>query len=103
MAHQHKFGAHVGLGLAEIICISAFIIELTRARSGNSLSWAYVVEWPFLGAYAVYMWRKLLHDDGLTASPEHHDAHDDEKLAAFNDYLARVHTATPESHDTPTN
>ncbi len=42
---------------AEAICVSAFIVEISRALSGNILSWAYVVEWPILGAYAIYMWR----------------------------------------------
>ena len=50
---------HLALALAEAICASAFVIELTRAESGNTLSWAYVFEWPILGAYAIYVWRKL--------------------------------------------
>lgn len=47
----------VGLGL----CAGAFIVELGRAQSGNSLSWAYVFEWPLLALFAIYMWWKLLH------------------------------------------
>jgi hypothetical protein len=90
-----RFRIHLGLVLAELICISAFIFETTRALSGNTLSWAYVVEWPVLGLYAVYMWRKMLreesdeHDDGSSsvAAP----APDDLQLQAWNDYLAKVH------------
>ncbi|MGH9016548.1 MAG: hypothetical protein ACRDY1_02255, partial [Acidimicrobiales bacterium] len=33
-----------------------------RALSGNTLSWAYVFEWPIFAGYAVFMWWKLIHD-----------------------------------------
>ncbi len=36
--------------------------QLTRAESGNALSWAYVVLWPAFAAYAVYTWWQLIHD-----------------------------------------
>ena len=57
------FRIHVGLVLAEIICWSAFIFEVKRAISGNTLSWAYVFEWPILGLYAIYMWKRLLREE----------------------------------------
>ncbi len=83
---------HLGLFVAEAICLSAFVIELSRALSGNPLSWAYVVEWPVLGAYAVYMWRKLLRDDAPPSSPPPADTPEaDARLSAWNDYLAQVH------------
>jgi hypothetical protein len=81
---------HLGFVIAESICISAFILEISRALSGNTLSWAYVFEWPILGAYGVYMWRKLLSDDETrplgAPSPV-----DDQTLAAYNEYLSQVH------------
>lgn len=80
--------------LAEIICVTAFGFELSRALSGNTLSWAYVFEWPILGLYAVYMWRKILHEDFTpppTASPPEAV---DPRLTAYNDYLSRVHGTT---------
>jgi hypothetical protein len=83
---------HLGLAVAECLCLSAFLIELDRARSGNSLSWAYVFEWPILGAYAIYVWRKLLRDreDGEPAPPP---ATPDEvrTLDEYNRYLHEVH------------
>ena len=84
---------HFGLFLAEAICISAFVVEISRALSGNILSWAYVIEWPILGTYAVYMWRKLLKEErsGESAPPAP-VVDDDPRLAAWNDYLARVHS-----------
>ncbi len=89
----HTLRVHLGLFAAEAICISAFIIELSRALSGNTLSWAYVIEWPVLGSYAVYMWRKLLKDEGSdTATTPTSLPADDEKLAAWNHYLEQVHS-----------
>ncbi len=83
----------MGLVVAEAICISAFILEIHRALSGNSLSWAYVFEWPVFAAYAIYVWRKLLKD---VRSPEPLDPvppeePDDPALVAFNEYLRQVH------------
>jgi heme oxygenase len=88
---KHAARFHAGLFIAEALCISAFVVEISRALSGNTLSWAYVVEWPILGAYAIYMWRKLLKDDqpGAPAQPSRPD--DDRRLEEWNDYLASVH------------
>jgi hypothetical protein len=36
--------------------------QIERALGGNTLSWAYVFEWPIFAAYAVYMWWRLLHE-----------------------------------------
>jgi hypothetical protein len=94
--------------------------QVTRALSGNTLSWAYVFEWPIFGGYAVFMWWKLIHDhrpeaqtigddpptdaltstDVLTGSPG--DApgtgpdsadEDDEELASYNRYLAALNAS----------
>jgi len=88
----HTLRIHLGLLAAEAICISAFVIEISRALSGNTLSWAYVVEWPILGAYAIYMWQKLLKDERSPETTSHRVTdEDDPKLTAWNDYLAQVH------------
>ena len=88
----HDLRAHLGLFFAEAICVSAFVIELSRALSGNTLSWAYVVEWPVLGVYAIYMWRKLLRDEEPRPSIDARPIEDDDpQLVAWNDYLAQVH------------
>ena len=49
----------VAIGLA--LCVAAFWFELKRALGGNTLSWAYVFEWPLLAVFAVYMWWQFLH------------------------------------------
>ena len=88
-----------GLLLAELICLSAFVLELSRALSGNVLSWAYVVEWPVLGAYAIYMWRKLLREESLLR-PEVvvPSSQEDRQLTAYNEYLARIHSRDSYDH-----
>ena len=53
--------AHVTLGVGLTLCVAAFWFEIRRALGGNSLSWAYVFEWPLLGGFAVYMWWKVIH------------------------------------------
>ena len=84
---------HFGLVLAEVICVPAFIFELSRAMGGNELSWAYVFEWPLLGGYAVYMWRKMIRDlrDQGARQPEVASPAPggDPQLDAWNEYLAK--------------
>jgi DNA-binding transcriptional regulator of glucitol operon len=83
--------------------------QIYRAVGGNSLSWAYVFEWPLFAGYAVYMWWRILHEvpdapaptpvvtaeanepappaaPGETARQEKEDA----ELAAYNEYLAEL-------------
>ncbi len=55
--------AHLTLALGLVLCALAFWFELKRALGGNGLSWAYVFEWPLLGAFAVYMWWNIIHPD----------------------------------------
>lgn len=45
-------------------CLALTWWQITRALSGNTLSWAYVFEWPLLAVFAVYMWWKFLHPGG---------------------------------------
>jgi len=91
---------HLGLVAAELICVPAFLFELSRAQSGNTLSWAYVFEWPILGTYAVYMWAKMLREERGQDARSTKRAADarrsaelepDPELEAWNAYLASVH------------
>ncbi len=97
-------GIHLGLLLAEVICIAAFFFELRRATGGNHLSWAYVFEWPILGLYGVYVWRKLLDEVRVGVDSVHtENAFNQEEEASrerYNDYLRRVHD-TRGDHDVP--
>ena len=60
--------AHLTLAVGLALCATAFWFEIGRAEGGNSLSWAYVFEWPLLAMFAVYMWWKVLHPDAHRAS-----------------------------------
>jgi hypothetical protein len=89
---KNTFRINFGLFLAELICIPAFLFEVKRALGGNTLSWAYVFEWPLLGGYAIYMWKKLLQDErGERTRPPVVFDEEDPELDAWNAYLASVH------------
>ncbi len=103
--------------IAVVVLVPAFLAlawwQLNRAESGNTLSWAYVIEWPLLAGYAVYMWWKLGREEHMTrakAGPGLDDDDDatvivsgrtdvpagvqetdeDRELAAYNEYLAAL-------------
>jgi DNA-binding transcriptional regulator of glucitol operon len=100
-----------------LIVVPAFLAlclwQISRALGGNSLSWAYVFEWPLFAAYAVYMWWRFVHEAAPDGSPGDTAAADaggqdaadpattpaqetpeelkeDAEMAAYNDYLARL-------------
>ena len=102
-----------------LVVVPAFMAlcvwQITRALGGNSLSWAYVFEWPIFAGYAVYMWWRFVHEAAEdTQSPAHPDGHgapaeaetgaeaqvrpaqgsdeqgQDADLAAYNAYLAQL-------------
>jgi len=98
------FRLHLTLALGLALCISAFIFEVFRALGGNTLSWAYVFEWPIFAGFAIYMWWNLLHgDDGssrkrkaatrtsttgqVAQQPAGPAVEEDEDLAAWEAYL----------------
>ena len=94
-------GIHLGLILAEALCVSAFVIEVHRARQGNTLSWAYVFEWPIFAVYAVYLWRKLLHEEREPTVPRVAPTSDEDAAAlkAYNEYLDQIHGNSKEETD----
>ena len=86
-------------------CLALCVWQIQRALDGNSLSWAYVFEWPLFAAYAVYMWWRFVHekpepagaDDpgseaavGTSPSIGPSSTQEDAELAAYNDYLAQL-------------
>ena len=91
-------------------CLALGWWQLRRALSGNALSWAYTVEWPFFAAYGIYMWWRILHErpdnpaeapPGAGAKPPpdedglRKDDGEDEELAAYNRYLAELSWSDP--------
>ena len=90
---------HLLVSLAQLICWSALAIELHRAIQGNSLSWAYVFEWPVLAGYAIYMWKKLLSEGTAHPASDVAPANPSDEIARqrYNAYLRRVHGAAAEA------
>ena len=103
-----------GLHLTVLVVVPAFVAmtwwQASRALDGNTLSWAYTVEWPVFAGYAVYLWWWLLHtqpaaaaeraDPAAAAVAAAHatvipddDDQDDPELADYNRYLASLETA----------
>jgi hypothetical protein len=86
--------------------------QVTRALGGNTLSWAYVFEWPIFAGYGVFLWWKLIHDppadpapgpslsDGDAGKPPagHGDAEEDEEMASYNRYLAALNASGKRKH-----
>ena len=54
---------HVRAFVFIAICGAAAYWQVTRALSGNGLSWFYSFEWPVLAALTVAGWWHLVHED----------------------------------------
>jgi DNA-binding transcriptional regulator of glucitol operon len=109
----------VKLHVVILIVVPAFLLlclwQVSRALDGNSLSWAYVFEWPIFAAYAIYMWWRFVHEAAEDTSPPvaagadpggpaaaaspttpapapagPAEEKEDAELAAYNDYLAQL-------------
>ena len=109
----------IKLHVVILIVVPAFLAlclwQISRALDGNSLSWAYVFEWPLFACYAVYMWWRFVHEaaedtpppatagadpggpaasaaDDDTPAPEEtaQEKEEDKEMAAYNDYLAQL-------------
>jgi hypothetical protein len=91
--------------------------QFHRALAGNALSWAYTFEWPLFSGFAVVFWVKTIRDElrirrGEALGPSEADSlplgvgairvspaqsaapgdDEDEDLAAYNAYLARLNS-----------
>jgi DNA-binding transcriptional regulator of glucitol operon len=99
-----------------LIVVPAFLAlclwQISRALGGNTLSWAYVFEWPLFAAYAIYMWWRFVHEAAEDQMPTHdtvadpvgpiaspsatgpeetaQEKEEDKEMAAYNDYLAQL-------------
>ncbi|MHB1986972.1 MAG: hypothetical protein ACYCSF_03150 [Acidimicrobiales bacterium] len=122
---RRAVGLHATLLAVLAACLGLGWWQLSRALGGNSLSWVYTFEWPFFAAYGVYVWWRLLHEDGEETGPlarrsselpalervtepelvdalgyDPYDEHDPD-LAAYNRYLASLHEADQERQRRP--
>jgi hypothetical protein len=95
----------IGLHLTLAVVVPGFIAlawwQVDRALSGNTLSWAYAVEWPFFTGYAVVLWWKLLHDQpreqghepGDEVPTENEETAEDKEMTEYNQYLAALNAS----------
>ena len=98
---------HVVILLVVPAFMALCVWQIDRAVSGNSLSWAYVFEWPLFAGYAVYMWWRFVHEEPdatpqpaasgaeppvTPADTQRTEAEEAEEadLAAYNAYLAQL-------------
>ena len=98
---------HVVAVLAIAGMLFLFRWQLGRALDGNTLSWAYAVEWPLFAGYAVYIWWRLLHEQpafagSRTARRREERASrkqakdqvravtEEAEMTAYNEHLARL-------------
>jgi hypothetical protein len=63
---KRAISLHVRLVLVVLACSAAAWWQVTRALSGNGLSWFYSLEWPAFALLAIAGWWHLIHED-----PEH--------------------------------
>jgi hypothetical protein len=108
---RRNLSTHLTAAVVVPACLALCWWQVTRALSGNSLSWAYVFEWPIFAGYAVFMWWKLIHEprpgaetgptdegthgdgpSGTDSRPEDEDE-EDEDLACYNRYLAALNAS----------
>jgi hypothetical protein len=108
----------LGWHLLMIVLVAGMLMlgdwQLRRAEAGNALSWAYTFEWPIFAGFVVVFWAKTIRDEfHPPASPEWassqdvelprgtvashgagavEDEEEDEELAEYNAYLARLTT-----------
>jgi cytochrome oxidase assembly protein ShyY1 len=90
------------LGAAVMVRLGMW--QLGRGESRHSLqNYSYAVEWVLFAAFTVFCFAKLLRDEGRQDEPESEapsvvvpppaaapQGEDDEELAAYNAYLARL-------------
>lgn len=114
-------GWHALMVLTVLAMLALGDWQFHRAESGNSLSWAYTFEWPIFAGFVIVFWAKTIKDEfrppaqagGLddvalpngrggaavlaTGDADVAEDEDDEELAAYNAYLARL-TAEASRH-----
>lgn len=71
---------HLPLVLVLALCTFATINQFHRAQEGVDRSWAYTIQWPVIGAFAVVVWNRYRKHGSITRSIS----------AYFRDRVARI-------------
>ena len=56
------------LVLVLILCVTLTVVEAHRATDGIWRAWVYLVEWPLIGAGAIWIWYHYRHGAGATGT-----------------------------------
>lgn len=59
---------HLPLVIVLAFCALATIIEFQRAQQGVDRAWAYTIQWPVIGAFAVVVWNRYRKHGSITKS-----------------------------------
>jgi hypothetical protein len=93
---------HVVLLAGLALCGLGSWVEWTRALEGRTVAWVYAFEWPLFAVLGTAMWWRLLRVEvgGSRVKSEPRPraeaiAADDPGLAAWQDYLSRLHATDP--------
>ena len=60
---RRAFLLHIEFFLLASACLVAGWWQVTRALTGNGLSWVYSAEWPGFAVLAIFAWWHLIHED----------------------------------------
>lgn len=94
------------LAVALVLCTVFTIIEARRASEGVWRAWVYMVEWPMIGLFCIWIWYRFKREAGggfarrwkeraarFTAEREPEDP----QLQAWRDYQRQVRDGEPPS------
>lgn len=59
---------HVPLIVVVAFCTFATIVEFRRAQEGVDRAWAYTIQWPVIGLFAVVVWNRYRRHGSITRS-----------------------------------
>lgn len=97
---RHSVALALPLVLGVPGCLAAGWFELTRARAGHLVAWAYVVEWPLFAVAGAYIWWQLRPGrteegrSGVRPEPPV-DATPDAQTVAWQDYVTVLQLLDP--------
>lgn len=88
----------IALHLAAVGLVAAFLglgwWQISRAKSGNTLSWAYAIEWPVFAGFVVFVWiREVRHR--LRGAPTPVDEPDEPADEGFRRPVRTARTVRP--------
>lgn len=63
LTSRQKISLKITIFVVFPFCLWAGWFELVRAQDGNWRAWVYTFEWPFFGAIAIYLYKRLMRGD----------------------------------------